>query len=361
MRKYPWPGNVRELRQVVERAILRAGGAVAEIDEALTASGAAYGSYTLVECLDRGGMGEVWRARHRHLARPAAVKLSRTGVRRDDTLARFRREAQATALLRSPHTVELYDFGVADDGRLYFAMELLDGHNLDSLVRTHGPMPQARAVSLLRQACRSLQEAHEAGLIHRDIKPANLFVCRLGADLDFLKVLDFGMVSALGSDAGLLTGDGVGGTPAFMAPEAAMGEALDGRADLYSLGCVAFWMLTGQVVFPRKTPIAMSMAHVKDAPPSFASIGVGGVAPELEALIRECLAKDPARRPASAQELSRRLGALPIASWTEESAAEWWSEHGVPRPPATHGEPPATDETDLAPPEPEHVTVMVKK
>ncbi|MGE3191258.1 MAG: serine/threonine-protein kinase, partial [Vicinamibacterales bacterium] len=216
------------------------------------------GNYQLEARLGQGGMGEVWRARHRLLARPAAVKLVRPPRAPGDwpvvdevAPLRFEREAQATAGLRSPHTVELFDFGVAADGTFYYVMELLDGVDADTLVRRFGPVPAARAIHLLRQACHSLSEAESRGLVHRDVKPANLMVCRYGEDLDFVKVLDFGLVKALATDLwasetmAAVSRDGMmTGTPAFMAPEQAMGgDEVDGRADIYALGGVACWLL----------------------------------------------------------------------------------------------------------------------
>ena len=192
-----------------------------------------FGSYRLVERLGQGGMGEVWRAQHRLLARPAAIKLIRGSAQAnagasDEAVRRFEQEAQVTARLSSPHTVQLFDFGVADDGRFYYVMELLDGLDLETLVRRHGPLPAERATYLLRQVCHSLAEAESHGLVHRDIKPANLFVCRYGGDCDFVKVLDFGIAK----DAdhlmetgviGLTREHGLRGTPAYIAPEQALG------------------------------------------------------------------------------------------------------------------------------------------
>jgi hypothetical protein len=298
------------------------------------------GSYRLEEKLGQGGMGEVWRARHRMLARPAAIKLIRPSVTRDarpgvsgDALRRFEREAQATARLRSPHTVELFDFGVVEDGAFYYAMELLDGLDADSLVRRFGPVPAERAVYLLRQVCHSLSEAESCGLVHRDIKPANIFLCRYGEDYDFVKVLDFGLVKALGDiaeiDGPALTRENfVQGTPAFMAPEQALGEsAVDGRADIYATGCVAYWLLTGQFVFTAETPMGLVLQHAQ-TPPTPPSTRTQLLIPAaLDQLVMSCLAKDPAKRPQTARELSRRLAEAGEASaaWTEARAREWWA------------------------------------
>jgi eukaryotic-like serine/threonine-protein kinase len=188
-------------------------------------------------------MDEVWRARHRLLARPAAIKLIRAQAGASDEAARrFEREAQVIARLRSPHTVELFDFGIAEDGAFYYVMELLDGLDADSLVRRFGAVPPERAVYLLRQICHSLSEAESCGLIHRDIKPANIFICRYGEEYDFAKVLDFGIVGAVrtpaDADALRTRENAIQGTPAFMAPEQAMGQAVDCRADIY---CPVVW------------------------------------------------------------------------------------------------------------------------
>ena len=295
------------------------------------------GSYRLLERLGEGGMGEVWRARHHLLARSAAVKLIRPSVLGDpsralETLKRFEREARATAALRSPHTIAVYDFGRAADGIFYYVMELLEGFSLQALVDRFGAVPPERAVRLLRQACHSLAEAHAAGLVHRDVKPANLFVCRHGLDLDFVKVLDFGLVklqhaSAAGTDA--LTGDGgFTGTPGYMAPEVAVGAEIDERADIYALGCVAYWLLTGCRVFESASAMQVVVDHVRTPPVPPSQRAGQAIPPGLEQIVLRCLEKDPARRPASAAELSRELDALGLETlWTEARARAWWDEH----------------------------------
>jgi serine/threonine-protein kinase len=297
------------------------------------------GSYHLVEKLGQGGMGEVWRARHRMLARSAAVKLIRTSVldadprRALETVRRFEREATATAALRSPHTIAVYDFGLADEGTFYYVMELLDGFSLQALVERHGPVPPERVVRLLRQACHSLAEAHSAGLVHRDVKPANLFVCRLGLDLDFVKVLDFGLVKLQRSDApgaeALTVEGGFAGTPAYASPEVVLGaEDVDGRADIYALGGVAYWLLTGQRVFESGSGMQMLADHLRTPPVSPSRHAAQAIPPALDEIVLRCLEKDPARRPANAAELSRELAALGIEPlWTEERARAWWAAH----------------------------------
>jgi transcriptional regulator with GAF, ATPase, and Fis domain len=332
---YAWPGNIRELRTVLERAVLVTRSTLLEIDEELLDERLAVGSYRLEARLGSGGMGEVWLGRHRLLARPAAVKLirhdTRPGAARDQLVRRFQREAQVTAELRSPHTVQLYDFGVNDSGSFYYVMELLDGLDLNQIVTRFGPQPAERVTMLLRQACRSLTEAHERGLVHRDIKPANLFVARLGPEYDYLKVLDFGIVKDRpGEEAMVLTAQGmVHGTPAFMAPERVVGETeIDGRADLYSLACVAYWALTGQLLFAAKTPEQMLLHHARTTPLPPSQVSEVLLPQPLEAIIMSCLEKDPDLRPASALDLEAELGRIAFdRPWTQERAREWWDLH----------------------------------
>jgi serine/threonine-protein kinase len=298
----------------------------------------AIGSYELVEKIGEGGMGEVWRAKHRLLARPAAIKLIRAGMLGAsqggdiEVVRRFEREAQDTAALRSVHTIAVYDFGVTKDGDFYYVMELLEGISLEQFVQTYGPMEPARAVYVLRQVCHSLAEAHARGLVHRDIKPGNIFVCRLGPDDDFVKVLDFGLVkhAACAETATRLTLPGIAtGTPAFMAPEMALADPeIDGRADLYSLGCVAYYLLTGQLVFAAETPLAAALAHVNDQPSPPGARSPFPIPTGLEALILQCLAKDPPARPASATVLANQLaGTVPEDAWTADAARAWWDQH----------------------------------
>jgi serine/threonine protein kinase len=297
------------------------------------------GSYRLEEKLGEGGMGEVWRARHRMLARPAAIKLIRPSVAGDapagiskEAVRRFEREAQVIARLRSPHTVELFDFGMAADGAFYYVMELLDGLDADSLLRRFGPIPPERAIYLLRQVCHSLSEAQSCGLVHRDIKPANIFLCRYGEEYDFVKVLDFGIVGAVrdAADPSLVhtRENAVRGTPAFIAPEQAMGIDLDGRADIYATGCVAYWLLTGQFVFTAETPMGLLLQHAQTPPTPPSARTDLPIPPALDDLVLSCLAKDPANRPQSARELSLRLAEVEGASaWTQDRAREWWATH----------------------------------
>jgi eukaryotic-like serine/threonine-protein kinase len=296
------------------------------------------GSYELEAMIGKGGMGEVWRARHRLLAREAAIKLIRTDVLAAQTgraaalvRRRFEAEAKATAALRSPHTVSLYDYGPAEDGSFYYAMELLDGIDLESLVKRYGPLPPERVAHILTQACDSLEEAHRSGLIHRDVKPTNLFVCRVGMSYDFVKVLDFGLVkTAIQDGESRMTKDGMTtGTPAYMAPEIALGkENVDGRVDIYGLGCVAYYLLTGQLVFDEPTATAQALAHVQKDPQPISLRTEMPIPESLERIIMSCLAKDPADRPRSAQALSDELErAQGVRRWSRENAVSWWQLH----------------------------------
>ncbi len=297
------------------------------------------GSYRVGDRIGHGGMGNVYQATHRLLARPAAIKLIRPEVlgaegpdRAHVVVERFRREARAAASLRCPHTIELYDFGTAEAGTFYYVMELLNGLDLRELVSRFGPLGAPRTVQLLKQICLSLAEAHDRGLVHRDIKPSNLVACRMGVAVDYMKVLDFGLVKSSSDEdsAGrdLTSPDVTTGTPAFMAPEIAVGDRpVDHRADLYALGCVAFWMLTGRDVFEGATPIAVLTQHVRDEPPLPSSLSETGIPAGLDQIVLDCLAKDPAERPASAMDLLGRLAALPVEPWGTQMARDWWQMH----------------------------------
>jgi eukaryotic-like serine/threonine-protein kinase len=295
------------------------------------------GSYQLGELLGRGGMGEVYKASHRMLARPAAIKLIRPEMLGGTdpavaarAIARFRREAEAAAHLRSEHTVDLYDFGVTEDQTLYLVMEFLDGMDLESLVREHGPMPAPRVVHVLRQVCDSLEEAHARGLVHRDIKPANIHIGRVGCREDFVKVLDFGLVktAAVGAAQSLATIEGViMGTPAYMAPEMALGDNVDARADLYALGCVAYYLLTGDQVFTGDTVIKVITQHLQAVPVPPSKRTELPIPATLEHLVLACLAKKPEERPQSARQLAQSLDTIDGMTWGQEEAGRWWSQH----------------------------------
>jgi len=298
------------------------------------------GSYRLVEQLGSGGMGEVWRARHRMLVRPAAVKLIHPDALGMDSqgakvlMSRFEREAQVTASLQSPHTVELYDFGTTEDGTFYYVMELLDGIDMENLIRKFGPLPPERVVHVLRQVCVSLGEAHKRGLVHRDVKPANVYLCQRAFEYDFAKVLDFGLVKwhtagPTDEDLHLSRTGTILGTPSYMAPEVARGEGpVDGRADLYAVGCLAYWLLTGRLVFEERTYAAMLLAHASQqaSPPS--KKAEQAIPPSLDAVVLSCLEKEPQERVQTAEDLIAQLERVELEQpWTNERAEEWWSKH----------------------------------
>ncbi len=338
------------------------------------------GSYRLVELLGKGGMGEVWRAEHRLLVRQAAIKLislgEGAGIDATEMQERFRREAQSLATLRSRNTIELFDYGVTADGTCFYVMELLDGMDLETLIAKFGPQPAARVIDFLIQACNSLAEAHDVGLVHRDIKPANLYVCRVADEVDVIKVLDFGLVRAAvhatsqhppadsgtlaqanelesgvyagagaGTGARMGTGTGTGtgmgmdgaritqvgqamGTPAYMAPEQALGHELDGRADLYALACIGFFLLSGRLLFQKNGSLPMMMAHITEEPPEFENCISNYLPSELTAILMRCLAKKPEARPPDARALAAALKAihLPVSErWSETQAKAWWA------------------------------------
>ncbi len=291
------------------------------------------GSYELVERLGTGGMAEVWRANHLMLASPAAVKLIRPevlehGNREAERLLRlFLREARTTASLRSPHTIQVYDFGITREGAFYYVMELLNGVDLKTLVERFGPQNAERTAFLLRQVCHSLAEAHDHDFVHRDVKPANVFTCLQGGDADFVKVLDFGLVLDRHPTAAELEDEQrFVGTPAIMAPEMVRFQApVDARADLYAVGCVGYWLLTGKRVFEAATRHDMLVMHAHQKPLSPSARVGKPIHAELEALIMTCLEKNPDKRPQTARELAERLLAIHFEPpWTTERASLWW-------------------------------------
>jgi serine/threonine-protein kinase len=286
------------------------------------------GQYRLRRRIGTGGMGEVYLAEHQLLKRPCAVKLIRPGCADDPrALNRFEREVRLTAALSHPNTVDVYDYGRSDDGTYYYVMEYLDGLSLSELVERHGPLPPGRVVYLLRQVCEALAEAHAAGLVHRDIKPSNIFAARRGGVADVAKLLDFGLVlPAATPTASHLTAEGqVLGTPLYMSPEQAKeGRELDGRSDFYSLGAVAYYLLTGRPPFEAAGVIEVLVAHARDpvVPPSKVRSGLPG---DLERVVLRCLAKNPADRFADAEALERALGECGCAGdWDRGRAARWW-------------------------------------
>jgi serine/threonine-protein kinase len=296
------------------------------------------GSYRLEKRLGIGGMGEVWKAKHQMLARPAAIKLIRPKILSSHgpdeakrLLRLFEREAQTTASLTSPHTIQLYDFGVTQDGTFYYVMELLDGFDLQTLVKRFGRQPPERVAYLMIQACDSLHEAHEHQLVHRDLKPANIFTCRYGGEVDFVKVLDFGLVMDRRPTEEELQNPGLIGTPAIMAPEMVRFNApVDQRADIYALGCVAYWLLTRERVFEAENRADMLVMHAHQRPMA-PSKRAGIVLPEpLESLVLSCLEKNPNKRPQTARELGDRLRELGLHhNWTRDQRELWWHDQGT--------------------------------
>jgi serine/threonine-protein kinase len=301
------------------------------------------GPYRLIARLGRGAMGVVWEARHALLRRPTAVKLLAPGTQGERSLARFEREVQLTAGLTHPSTIAIYDYGRTADGVFYYAMELLHGINLLQLVELDGPLPPARVVHFLRQACGALTEAHAAGLIHRDIKPANLMACVYGGIPDFLKVLDFGLVKDVGAVEGApegRAGDGSGdaalsqdgsllGTPLYMAPEGMSDPSqVDARTDLFALGSVGYFLLTSKSPFPGRTAIEVFRAERQGPPPPLSRVARHSVSASLDETIARCLAFRREDRPASAEALDAMLEACAVAPWSKEDARAWWRDRG---------------------------------
>jgi serine/threonine-protein kinase len=298
------------------------------------------GSYRLVAPIGEGGMGEVWKASHQMLARSAAIKLIRmqgagSSARQIDLSAkRFQREANVISGLQSPHTVYLYDFGVARDGRFYYVMELLDGISLQTLVSTFGPQPAGRVLPILLAIAESLEEAHRQGLMHRDLKPSNVMICKVGLRHDFVKVLDFGLAKFISGDdvTTQLTMEGTAaGTPGYIAPEVAMGDpTADGRADIYALGCIAYFLLTGTLVFNDPNPMSLALKHVQATPDPPSARTELPVPADLERIVLHCLAKRPDDRPASAAALAEALAACSTPHWTRVETDAWWQRNLPP-------------------------------
>ena len=295
-----------------------------------------FGQYQLGRQLGVGGMGEVYMAEHQLLKRPCALKLIRSDSVADPiALARFEREVKSAARLSHPNTIAIYDYGHTQDGTFYYVMEYLPGLSLQDLVMQYGPLPPGRLIFLLRQICGGLAEAHALGIIHRDLKPANIFVALRGGEADIAKVLDFGLVKLTGDpDSPELTTDRtVSGTPTFMSPEQATGDvALDPRADIYSLGAIAYFALTGQPPFKGNTAMAVMIAHARDpvVPPSQIN---GAVPDDLERIVLRCLAKLPDDRYQDVKALAKDLANCQARTeWNEERAEEWWQKLVQPIP-----------------------------
>ena len=285
------------------------------------------GQYVLVQEIGRGANGMVYRARHALLRRPVAIKLLSPDMTNEANVARFEHEVQITSQLTHPNTVAIYDYGRTPEGLFYYAMEYLGGIDLDQLVRQFGAQPEGRVIHILLQVCGSLAEAHRVGLIHRDIKPANVILTRRAGLCDLVKVLDFGLVKAVraGSAKGLAP-DAIVGTPHFMSPEAvSRPETVDARSDIYSLGAVGYWLLTGKTMFDDQEVEALMEQQVKGTPRPPAERLGKEVSADLAALIMQCLAKPPEQRPANAEALEQALTRCASAGkWTQSDAEQWW-------------------------------------
>lgn len=293
------------------------------------------GQYRLEEKLGEGGMGAVYRARHAFLRRPTAVKLLPPDKAGTDNLRRFEQEVQLTASLTHPNTITIFDYGHTSDGLFYYAMEYVDGLDLSDLVARSGAQHQGRVVDLMRQAASALVEAHGIGLVHRDIKPSNIMVQLLHAHAgagDCVKVLDFGLVKQVRQEGGIeVTNEAsLSGTPQYMAPESIMTpNTIDARADIYALGAVAYYLLTGTHVFSGTSIVEICGHHLHSTPEPLSSRLGNPIGSDLEQLVLSCLAKDPSDRPHSAFELERRLSeCASISPWSSEDARLWWAAHG---------------------------------
>ena len=288
------------------------------------------GQYVLVQEIGRGANGMVYRARHTLLRRPVAIKLLSPDITNETTAAWFEHEVQMTSQLTHPNTVAVYDYGRTPEGLFYYAMEYLSGIDLHQLVRRYGPQPEGRVIHILRQVCGSLAEAHRIGLIHRDIKPANVVLTRRGGVCDLVKVVDFGLVKARHpgtSDQGRTRA--VVGTPHFMAPEAVeKPESVDARSDLYSVGAVGYWLLTGQTLFTSEQVEELLRHHVKTEPLTPSERLGRSISGDLETLVMRCLAKSPDERQGTAEALGQALSeCASAAAWTETDAEQWWKEN----------------------------------
>ncbi len=285
------------------------------------------GQYALVQEIGRGANGMVYRARHSLLRRPVAIKLLSPNMTDEINTARFEHEVQMTSQLTHPNTVAIYDYGRTPEGLFYFAMEYLGGIDLDQLVRQFGAQPEGRVIHILRQVCGSLSEAHRIGLIHRDVKPANIILTQRGGVCDLVKVLDFGLVKAVNlRTAGGMKANAVVGTPHFMSPEAIeRPETVDSRSDLYSLGAVGYWLLTGRTLFDRDNVEDLLVSQVKESPPRPSERLGKPMSPDLADLIMQCVAKRPEQRLPSAEALDQALaGCVSAGAWTSLDAEQWW-------------------------------------
>ncbi len=286
------------------------------------------GQYRLLEKIGVGAMGVVYKGEHAMLRRPTAIKLLDVDCVNEASIRRFEREVQITCSLNSPHTVAIYDYGRTPEGVFYYAMEYLDGLDLQTLVDQYGPQTEGRVVAILRQICSSLEEAHALGLVHRDIKPANIMLNRRAAQPDVVKVLDFGLVKALNNEErGNHLGGDLSGTPLYMSPEAIqMPEAVDAGSDLYAVGAVGYFLLTGQTVFTAQTLPELCQQHISVTPDAPSQRLGRTVSAELEHAILACLEKSRGKRPKTARDLAAMLDQV-AQTWSFDDAERWWSHH----------------------------------
>jgi serine/threonine-protein kinase len=290
------------------------------------------GQYIIEQKLGEGGMGVVYRARHGLLKRPTAIKLLGADRNTPDDIDRFRREVQMTAKLRHPNTVTIYDYGCTEDGTFYYAMELLDGVTLLEIVEAEGLLPESRVVHIMRQCAMALHEAHTIGLVHRDIKPNNIMMTQQGGVHDVTKVLDFGLVKNVDSKVDITNtiSEAIIGTPRFMSPEQILDPpAVDARSDIYALGAVGYYLLTGRFVFEGTNPIEICAQHLSAIPDPPSCVAERDINPGLERIIMQCLEKQRDDRPASAAEIAEKLRSLPIERWSQPHASQWWEATGM--------------------------------
>jgi eukaryotic-like serine/threonine-protein kinase len=299
------------------------------------------GQYTLEQRIGEGGIGTVYRAHHVMLRRPTAIKLLRADRVGIEALRRFEREVQHTSQLTHPNTVAVFDYGRSSEGVLYYAMEYLDGLDLEQIVRRHGPLAAGRCIDILAQVCGALQEAHERGIVHRDIKPANIILCEHGGVADVAKVVDFGLVKEITHDADT-SSENIVGTPAYVAPETVTNPRATGpAADLYSLGVVGYFLLSGRRPFEGHNAIEVCVQHVTAEPPPLSQLALG-IPDALEVTIMRCLRKRPEERFASAAELADALRAVETNDWNQDTAEAWWARQRA----ATQAAPNATTPTE---------------
>lgn len=286
------------------------------------------GQYVIEKKLGEGGMGEVYLAHHTLLRRPTAVKLLPPERAGEKTIARFEREVRATSRLTHPNTVSIFDYGRTRDGIFYYAMEYLDGLDLQRIVQEYGPLPPSRVVHILAQIAGALNEAHRAGLVHRDLKPANVFLCDRGGQQDTVKVLDFGLVkdtSTSNSDPAQTELNALIGTPTYLAPESIHSPSeVDARSDLYAVGAIGYFLLTGRDVFQGASIVALCIAHLHEKPVKPSERLKRELPADLEQLILSCLEKQPEDRPATAAALRQALLACDVPAWGSDDAEGWW-------------------------------------